>query len=268
MKKYLILLLVLCFAALPALADTDRVVDEANLLSHFEENVLQEKIDKITALYDMDVAIVTKDGIGYRSINIYAADYFEAAGYGVGPTKDGLIFLIDMNNRDYFTATHGKAITVFTDWGLDNIHNRIVSDLSYGNYYEAFDRYLSYVEQYLQDYQQDGTIHDYGRQTRTLDPKERFLSMVPIIFIVSFAVALIVSFSLKRQLKTVRQQQNATSYIQRGSFYLSRSQDIYLYTRTTRRKIETNTGSSVGRGGSSTFRSSSGGSFGGRGGKF
>ena len=271
MKKFIIALVVLCTLSLPALADTDRVVDEANLLSSWEETQLQEKIDAIRDTYHMDVAIVTKNSIGYRSINVYTADYFEANNYGMGLNKDGLIFLLDMGGREYFTATHGKAITVFTDYGLDTIHSRIVSFLSSGSYYSAFSRYLTQVEQYLADYQQ-GTIHDrpgYG-YAGTATPKtvqEQFMEIVPIVFIGAFVIALIITFCLKNQLKTVRKKQNASSYIQQGSFYLSRSQDIYLYTRTTRRKIETNTGSG-GHGGSSTFRSSSGGSFGGRGGRF
>ncbi|MBQ4638926.1 MAG: TPM domain-containing protein [Clostridia bacterium] len=270
MKKLLILSLILCIMALPALADTRRVVDEVNLLSYFEENVLQEKIDEIVARYDMDVAIVTKNDIGYRAIDVYTADYFENAGYGVGDRQDGLIFLIDMDQRNYFTATHGKAITVFTDYGLDQLHNSMVHYLSSGDYYTAFSRYLDKVESYLENYEQTGKAYDVYNAVSLKAPMERIVEMAPIVFIVALGIGLIVAFSLKSQLKTVRKKQNAASYVQKGSFYLSRSQDIYLYTRTTRRKIETNTGGSShgGRGGSSTFRSSSGRSFGGRGGRF
>lgn len=266
MKKLFICLIILCMAGLPALAETDRVVDEAGLLSAYEESQLEDTIGRIAAQYEMDVAIVTKDGIGFRSINVYTADYFEAAGYGLGPGKDGLIFLMDMEEREYFTATHGEAITIFTDYGLDTIHDKIVGRLSAGDYFGAFERYLAYVEKYLADYRQAGVIYDYGnRQKAPL--QERFMGAVPIVFLVALGIGLIVSFSLKGQLKTVRRKGNALNYVRQGSFSLSRSQDIYLYTRTTRRRIETNT-SSGSRGGSSTFRSSSGGSFGGRGGRF
>lgn len=269
MKKLLIITCLLCLIALPALADTSRVVDDAGLLSHSEEAALQQKIDHIRNTYNMDVAIVTKDTIGYRAINVYAADYFENAGYGMGIRQDGLIFMIDMDQRDYFTATHGHAITVFTDYGLDQMHSKMVRYLSSGDYYTAFDRYLSSVEDYLLYYQQNGYAYDVYRRSTPQKPLDRLLSMAPIVFIAAFVIGLIVSFSLKRQLKSVRKKQDATTYVQKGSFHLSRSQDIYLYTRTTRRKIETSSGSYGGRGGgSSTFRSSSGGSFGGRGGKF
>ena len=77
---------------------------------------------------------------------------------------------------------------------------------------------------------------------------------------------LMVMAMLKSQMKTVRRKAAAGDYVEAGSFQLSRRQDIYLYTTTVRRKIESNSGRSGG--GSSTFRSSSGGSFGGRSGKF
>lgn len=266
MKKMLLCSLVLCLLCLPALADTNRVTDDANLFSSMEENLLQRKIDAITAEYAMDVAIVTKDSIGYRSPGLYAADYYDAMGYGVGPGKDGLIFLISMGERDYFTATHGKAIRIFTDYGLDSIHNHMVPELSNGNYFDAMDTYLSDVEQFLADFAETGVPYDWGSSYSLESPLERTMAAAPIIFIVALVIGLITSFSLKGQLKTVRKKQSASSYVTEGSFRLTRSQDIYLYTNTVRRKIETNNGG--GHGGSSTFRSSSGGSFGGRGGKF
>lgn len=266
MKKILLCSLLLCLLCVPALADTERVVDEAHLFSTGEETLLQDQIDRIRTQYDMDVAIVTKNSIGFRSPGLYAADYYDEMGYGVGPSRDGLIFLISMGERDYFTATHGKAIRIFTDYGLDSIHNHMVSDLSRGFYYDAMETYLADVEQFLADFEQTGVPYDWGTSRSLESPMDRMLSVAPLIFFVALAIGLIVAFSLKGQLKTVRKKQNATSYVTEGSFRLTRSQDIYLYTNTVRRKIETNNGG--GHGGSSTFRSSGGGSFGGRGGKF
>lgn len=266
MKKILLCTLLLCFLCVPALGDTERVVDDAHLFSAGEETLLQDQIDAIRSAYDMDVAIVTKNSIGYRSPGLYAADFYDEMGYGMGPGKDGLIFLISMAERDYFTATHGKAITIFTDYGLDSIHDHMVSDLSRGFYYDAMETYLSDVAQFLADYQETGVPYDIGNSHSLESPINRMLAVAPLIFFVALAIGLIVAFSLKSQLKTVRKKQNATSYVVEDSFHLSRSQDIYLYTTTVRRKIETDSGSS--RGGSSTFRSSGGGSFGGRGGKF
>ena len=100
------------------------------------------------------------------------------------------------------------------------------------------------------------------------------MGYLPIVLGAGLVVALIVVFILKGQMKTVRRKPDANSYVRDGSFQLTRAQDIYLYTTTTRRKIESdnnhgNHGSRGGSGGgSSTFTSSSGNSYGGRGGSF
>ena len=103
------------------------------------------------------------------------------------------------------------------------------------------------------------------------------MGYLPMVLAVGLGVALIVVFILKGQMKTVRRKPDANSYVRDGSFQLTRAQDIYLYTTTTRRKIESDNnhgnhgshGSHGGSGGgSSTFTSNSGNSYGGRGGSF
>lgn len=256
MKRFFIILLVLLAAALPALAGETRVVDEANLLTFSEEAQLQNRIDQIKEAYQIDVAIVTQKDIGYRSPGLYAADYYDEHGYGVGENRDGLIFLISMADRDYFTGTTGKAKKIFSGSKLDHVQESMLPRLSRGDYYRAMSIYLDEVEHVLENY----------------NPLNRTLAVAPIILLVGVGVALIVSFSLKRQLKTVRRQSNASSYMVKGSFQLTRSNDIYLYTTTKRvRIVSENSGGHGGGGhggGGGSFRSSSGRSFGGRGGKF
>ena len=249
-KRLFVLSLLLSLLALPALADTSRVADEANLLSAAQEQQLQERIDSIVQQYDIDVAIVTVNSIGYRSPGLYAADFYDEHGYGVGDDRSGLIFLICMGSRDYFTAVTGDAQRIFDQSTRDNIHEDVVPHLSGGRYAKAFEVYLNGVEEALQAH----------------TPEGRFRRMAPIILLAGVGIGCIVAFSLKRQLKSVRRKQNAASYVVNGSFQLTRFQDIYLYTTTTRRKIETNYGGGGSGGGS--FRSSSGRSFSGSGGKF
>lgn len=271
MKKLFIFVLLLCVFAVPAMANTSRVTDNANLFTAVEEQGLQQRIDGIVQQYGIDVAIVTVNSIGFRSPELYAADFFDKAGYGVGYGKDGILFLISMGDRDYATVTHGKAVYVFTDYGLDQLHAHMQPLLSSGDYAGAMDRYLTDAEKYLKDYRETGRVYDYGNPVQLESPWERLKGVAPIILLAGLGIGLIVAFSLKSQLKSVRRKQNAASYVVNGSFQLTRCQDIYLYTTTTRRKIETNNGGGGGfggRGGSSTFRSSSGGSFGGRSGKF
>ena len=263
MKRFLLILLVLLCASLPALAG-EYVIDREDLLFSSEEEALRSEIAAIRSDYGLDVAIAFEDSYSGFSIMRYAADYYEAQGYG----EDGLLFLLTMEEREFTTVTQGAAIQIFTDYGLDMIHEDITPYLSDGNYYEAMERYLQHVRRYIEQ-AQTGEVYDIYNPVTLRTPWERMTEIAPIILIVAFVIALIVALVLKGQMKTVRRQVGAASYVRDGSFQLTRTQDIYLYTTTRRRKIETNSNSG-GRsgGGSSTFRSSSGGSFGGRSGKF
>lgn len=280
MKRFFAWLMA-CLLLLPALwaaADVVRVVDEADLLTDSQELALSQTIARIRDTYQMDVAIVIKQSIAGKDPARYAADAYEKLGCGMGEERDGLIFLLTMAERKYQTVTSGKAIRIFTDYGLDMIHDDMSAYLTDGDYYTGLSRWLRDVEKYLADYSKSGTVYDwhdgeeYAPQFQT--PWERTMGYLPMVLAVGLGVALIVVFILKGQMKTVRRKPDANSYVRDGSFQLTRAQDIYLYTTTTRRKIESdnnhgNHGSHGGSGGgSSTFTSSSGNSYGGRGGSF
>lgn len=62
-----------------------------------------------------------------------------------------------------------------------------------------------------------------------------------ICAVVAAIIALAVVGALKEQLKQAAQQNAAHSYIRDGSFHLEINMDHFLYERTTKRKIESNT---------------------------
>lgn len=57
--------------------------------------------------------------------------------------------MLCMGTRDYYTSTKGRAIDVINDSAIEYLGEEIVSDLSAGNYYEAFDLYLNIVDGYF-----------------------------------------------------------------------------------------------------------------------
>ena len=54
MKKLFIFVLLLCVFAVPAMANTSRVTDNANLFTAVEEQGLQQRIDGIVQQYGID----------------------------------------------------------------------------------------------------------------------------------------------------------------------------------------------------------------------
>ncbi len=274
MKRFLLFLSLFLLIALPALAD-NRVFDDADLLTQAEETALNDTIARIGADYRFDVVLHTTPSARGQSVRMYAADYYDEGGFGYGANADGLIFVISMAERDYYTVTTGSGIRMFTDYGIGQIGGHIAPYLSSGDYFGAMTRYLSDVERFIiqatrgADSGRSGayTPYDYDEPVVLRAPAERLADVAPIILVAALVIALIVVLIMRAGMKSARRQSGAGDYVVRGSLNLTRREDIYLYTTTVRTKIESNTGGG-GRGGSSTFSGSSGRSHGGGGGKF
>lgn len=259
MKKLsLVLAGILLFALLsfPVHADTRRVVDEADLFSTEEETSLEAKIQEIAEEYQFDVVIVTENQLGGKSPMAFADDFFDYNGYGYGPDRDGILFLISMEDRDWWISTRGYGLTAFTDYGLNHIGDAVVPYLSDGEYADAMEHFLTLTDEFLDEASQ-GTPYDVTNQKR--NP----LMTAGIILLFVAVVSLVIMLILKSQLKSKRAQYAANPYVREGSFQLKRSQDIFLYSHVSKTKRTSNSG-----GGSSSHTSSSGASHGGTGGKF
>lgn len=240
-----------------------RVIDNADLLSDSEEKILNDRIDDIISTYDFDVVILTEESIGDSSPMAYADDYYDYNGYGANSAGDGVLFLINMDERDWWVSTKGYGITVFTDYGIDKIEEIVVPELSRGTYFSGFEYFLDTTEEYIKA-ANNGNPYDVDNKYMTTDEKFKsiFLS-IAIGLGIGLVTALIVVLVFKSQLKSVQFEYAAREYEVKNSFNVTRSNDVFLYRNVTKRKKPENNG-----GGSSTHSSSSGSSHGGGGGKF
>ena len=68
---------------------------------------------------------------------------------------------------------------------------------------------------------------------------EDLLIKIAVSLLIGLTAALITVFLMKRSMSTVRKQKNAGTYVQKDSFRLTESRDIYLYSTVTRTRINT-----------------------------
>lgn len=272
MKKRVVSIIFAIFlvslSVLPAFAESEgastygRLVDNAKLLSEDEYSQLKEHIDTVSEKYTFDVVIVTEKSIGDKTPTEYADDFFDYNGYGEGDNHDGILFLLDMENRKWAISTTGAGIPYFTDYGQEKIMDDVKPYLSDGEYYDAFDTFVTMCDDYINTAITDEP-YDVNNQ-----PK----SIIPIYYIifggvgVGALVGFIVVLIMKSKLKSVRMQPLASSYVKSGSFKLTEHSDLFLYRNISKTaKPKDNDSSS---GGSSTHTSSSGTSHGGSSGSF
>lgn len=161
MKKTMLSLLLATLLLLPALAFADigdlpterqqpLLVDEGDILTDSEEASLLATLERISAEQKCDIVIVVPRSLGYKSATEYADDWYDLNGFGYGSTKDGILLMVCMEERDWATSTAGAAQDWFDDYTLERIESRVVSNLSNGSYYDAFTAFAEGCEQTLQ----------------------------------------------------------------------------------------------------------------------
>ncbi len=245
------------------------IIDNAGLLSDDEESLLLQKIENIVETYSFDVAIITTNGIGNKTIAEYSDDSYDYGGYGIGPNYDGLAFVINMGDRDYYTTTCGYGITAFTDYGIEKMCEDVVPLLTSGDYYEAFSLYLDNVSLFLEQ-AKTGKPYDVGNKLKTT---EDYVAGEIIVLVVSLVISAIIAFSVRSSMNNAKAKTSATNYIKRssvnaagsaGGVNLKSCSDVFMYSTTSKTPKQSSSSS----GGSSTHIGSSGRSHGGGGGKF
>lgn len=239
-----------------------RVVDMAELLSDSEKTALLSKLDEISERQKLDIVVLTVNTLDGKTPRDYADDFYDYNGYGFGENKDGILLLVSMEDRDWWISTTGYGITALTDAGIEYISEKFLSDLSDGDYAQAFTTYAELCDQFITQ-AKTGESYDTGNM-----PKEPFNVAwnILVAFVIGLVVAVIVTSIMKKQLKTVQLKSEANNYVKANSMILTENRDLFLYNQVSRRARPKETDNSSG--GSSTHTSSSGTSHGGGGGKF
>lgn len=235
-----------------------RLVDGADLLDPGDEASLGKMLDEISERQQCDVAVVTVGGLNGKTPQAYADDFYDYNGYGMGIDDDGILLLISMEDRDWHITTWAFGTTALTDEGIDYISEKFLPALSDGEYADAFRTYAELCDAFITQ-AKTGNPYDVGHM-----PKEKMsVIFIPVSLLIGLVLAVIVTGIMRLQLRSVRRQAAAASYIKPGSRNIRISRDIFLYRNIIRTKRPENNG-----GGSSTHTSSSGRSHGGGGGKF
>ncbi len=255
------------FNTINVYANKNLVFDDAGLFTQEERLALEEEANNLSSEYNMDIVIVTTNDAAGKTSREYADDFFDYGGFGVGPDYDGILFLIDMDNREAYISTSGIAIRYLTDLRLDKILDRVFDEgLLDGDYYGAAMGFLKGTRTYLEA----GIPSDqYNEPEKVVKPKK--ITVIDVI--IGLVGGLIASgsfyFGTKARYKTPRTY-NQYFYKNNSIVNLSPTTDRLIYSHVTHRVIPkpSNTSSRSNSGRSTVHRSSSGRTHGGRGRKF
>lgn len=256
-----------------------RVVDEADLLTNEEEFELLTYVNEISEREQFDVVIATVNSMNGNNIQDYAADFYDYGGYGMGNNYDGVLFLISMEEREWFILTTGYGIDLLNDYEIDRIGDEVVSYLSDGDYAQAFYLFAQNCEEEIlkagmpeeENMEEDIWEEDWQEDVIYVNEEDEE-STKPSIFIsigAGLFLGMIAALVMRGELKSVRKQTSAGAYEKRETRKITKQSDTYLYHTVTRVRRETESSNHTRSShGSTTFRGSSGRSHGGRGGGF
>lgn len=248
---------------IPQTRQKERLVDNAGLLSSEEEAALLQRLNSLSATHNSNIAILTVNH-HTGSIQDYADDYFDYNGFGADYDSSGILFMLSMGDREWAISTSGTAISAFTDYGQEQMMDKMLEDLSYGDYYDAFNIYCDSFDKYYEMYE-NGTPYDINNTHSDSDLVKALL----ICIVIGFILAAIPIFGMISSLHTVKMQSSAAGYQSHAGIHLDLHKDCFIRTATSRTPIPRNDDSrGGGGGGSSIHTSSSGGSHGGSHGHF
>lgn len=259
MKRILSFLLVLLlFAAAPltVFAAPDPVTDTAGLLTQEQDRELSG------LLYEQGIGTLgvvalesLQDEYGWQypgeDIEDLAERWAESAGIGV-------LFLIDMEERQWCITAAEEYKPVIDVYVIDEISAECVPYLKSGDYYEAFVTFANCCNGYLEGYvpgESDpdaGNPHNAGKSPITF-------GRIVICLLIGLAAGGITAGIMAGKNRSVRPKNSAVEYVRSGSMNVTASRDIFLYHNIIRTPKPKNTSSSGG--GSGGGRSTRSGSF-------
>jgi len=186
----------------------------------------------------------------------YADDFFDYKGYGLGQDRDGCLFLVVTESRDYWFSTSGRGIKIYTPTAIRKMKRDVVKLLGADNYHEAFLAFLSDGKEFLALDARGRSYNFFHRWNSVL---------VSIAWALSLLTGFIVVKVWKKELNTALLQTHAAAYVVSGSLQFNEQKDIYLFSTFSRSENHDNDDSS---GGGGSHTGSSGRSHGGGGGHY
>lgn len=267
MKRIMgILLCLLLILPLPAHAatfqDVQYVVDQADMLTAQENIYLNKRAEEISAAYGVEVLIAIVENMEGEAAGSYASSLNGSRGWW--DTDNAVLFLLALEEREWYIATFGSAISIFSDAALDDLGYAAAAYFSSGDYCGGFNDFLTGAENTFLLHQSDGSLlYASGPYSSYYQPESKTVwSVLPVSLLIGLAAAAVSLLVMRGSMNTKRRQRSAADYLTAGSFDLRTRHDIFLYSRVSKTRRQQNTS------GSTVHRGSGGRSHGGRGGRF
>ncbi len=252
---------------LPAWADGGQVIVDDQIEILDDTQALVREAEAFSAECGWDLMFVTTDDTDGREAREYAEDYF----MDHYAQDDGIVYLIDMDNREIYVATSGDAIHFLTDSRIDDMLDAAYEKVSDGKYQETF---AVMLRESVKDFQRGipdnhyiydedtGKVVYYEKPKSVTGAEAAFSVVIGLIAGGLVFITVAATYRMKIGRYHYRWQENS-------KLSLRKKDDHFVRRFVTTRKIKHDPPSGGGGGGGSSVHTGSGGhSFGGGGRSF
>lgn len=197
--KFLVLILFLSLIPIKTLAQENLIKetyinDYANILEDYEEKDLTKTTKLYIEKYNLDIAVVTTNTSYFMTTKQFANKFYDQNNMGIGEDKNGILLVIDMQNREFYILTNGFVHKLINDNRVELILDKMEISMRNGDYKVAIHSFLEEIDKYYK-------YHKYGP---------------PYLWISSVIVAIIIAFVAlsheKKKLKLISDALHANYY--------------------------------------------------------
>lgn len=221
MKKILsvltVFLLVISSFFISSYAYEETLIDDAaNLFDDMQEEEISSVLLNFALETSYSSAVITTDDADGKTSQAYADDYYDNLVISEGWSQNGILFLIDMDNREVCISTMGECISLYAD-SIDYIIDCGYSEIVNGNYSEcillmidgAYERTQTGNGEYYDEfYNNEYYVYDdgyYGGEVNYPNTVTRSsgisIGNVAVCIVIAFVIAAISVFAVKSKYK-------------------------------------------------------------------
>lgn len=170
----------------------DHVYDFADLLTDEEEQKLSKVASEQGARYGIVLNFLTYDDSFGKSTVVFTDDFYD---YYIGMHTSGILFAVDMDNRQVYINTVGTAITNIDDDEIDDILDSTYTYASDSDYYGFF---INTLDKSVYAYANgsssiDYSPYDYGDDYGVINSApNKFIPTIPSLIFSAVVTLLVV----------------------------------------------------------------------------
>ncbi|QQO07824.1 TPM domain-containing protein [Breznakiella homolactica] len=119
-----------------------KIHDDAGLFSQSQREALEKRAQALAAETAVDFVIVTTNTTGAKTSMAFADDFFDDNHFGIGSSRDGMLLLFNMQEREIWISTHALALDYFKDSDIEVLLDKVFVPLQNASYEGAAEEFL------------------------------------------------------------------------------------------------------------------------------